>query len=1009
MLNNKIASRNNRMTKFFIKAYSFTDFINKEWGSWKDRKMAEAYDAVEGLFNEMAQEAGNQSKMPLMFDEDDWKFLIQFPPKLWQAALVWRYNDGLLKASEAREDHPSHSNEALPKTGDVQLGKYLFKNINLGFDKLFERLEKPIKGHSGAFGDDDASLGIQDINPFEIGKHPKGVAQDHPQHRSNYKHGLMDYDLSKPVIMSDDYIDDMTDEEVATYVRPPVTKEKIDQKRKALKKNKPHTTAGMSVLQSGPQASKILNSWIKAQGLGLLGDTPTNLIDPQTGQPMETIEGHPGQSIKSGDDGESNWASHVGKNPIQLKTNMIKRKVKMQIVEGNGKTALENRIAERQEIEQKLAQNGNNAKLVKKLEKINQEIANLEKQANEGIEYTMPVLNAGRALPQIALTPQQKIEIKKRKNKEVKENDPREQGAAPGDISWLLDNFDILTPEQIEELKTNSRDLYHLAAADYGGIHKMAHPDEPDRIVDKWSFPKGYYVVGGWQPNYSGLKIRALPKENQTAIIEKYYNKFLKGEETAPDENDTSIIPASRIKRGTLQMLDRFVADRTKANEKGSGNISNEVIEAIHGLGPNISKVAAALLVLNANDPKTGVYDPDLGLYGVHPSTPLADLERDRYNFVFNFALNIAQKIMGGRRIRQKMGKTVSSNTPTKGKEGSTGELGDTIAGGGEGGGNAASRYGDVKGVAHDTRRLHMAPARQDANGEEIISSMTWKLPEISHEIKKLFLTKRALIAANMPGLTGVVDSAIRDIDAATAAEEDIRDRRENDPAVKASQDEYMGDFFKQIIDGRASVMPQYDPESNDYSGIAFNGREFTLADMVGANGQPLDAKGIVRFIKSYWSVEGAEKWGVPLLMAIKKHIGRPIPEEQAKQEIHIALNPAAELPEPEATPEKQPETPAATPAIPADTVRVPQKPTAIAATDLTGLLAQFPQNPALWKQLKQRENELLAPSLRPALDASIEAVRNVFKKKDFRTLTEDEQEAYALVFDLKRKEQQKQ
>src|ERR1035437_2265501 len=38
-------------------------------------------------------------KIPILFDEDDIKFLLQFPPRKYQHAIWWRYGEGLKKAS----------------------------------------------------------------------------------------------------------------------------------------------------------------------------------------------------------------------------------------------------------------------------------------------------------------------------------------------------------------------------------------------------------------------------------------------------------------------------------------------------------------------------------------------------------------------------------------------------------------------------------------------------------------------------------------------------------------------------------------------------------------------------------------------------------------------------------------------------------------------------------------------------------------------------------------------
>ena len=139
------------MSKFFIKAFSFTEFANTDWLVWKQKKLAEAASAIWEANEESVPYAFGQniSKVPMVWHEDDWKFLSQFPPTFWSRAITWRYNEGLMEASRAREEwYETHGKdrkdpttwwESLSNTRAGELvfesrgKKYIFKNVWTGY------------------------------------------------------------------------------------------------------------------------------------------------------------------------------------------------------------------------------------------------------------------------------------------------------------------------------------------------------------------------------------------------------------------------------------------------------------------------------------------------------------------------------------------------------------------------------------------------------------------------------------------------------------------------------------------------------------------------------------------------------------------------------------------------------------------------------------------------------------------------------------------------------------
>jgi len=172
--------------------------------------------------SEMA--AGMMSKVPIVFDEDDLAFLMQFPLEMWNLALKWRYNDGLRQSVEEMNQSGSPNNNRtvflnstykLKRVGNVP-GFYEFKGIQTDQGKLLKKL-----------GDKPPYAQISNMGPEERRSHgPVGY----------------DYDVSK-VYKHDD------------------------------PSNPNHFLEGMPVMQKDV-ATNALSTWIKANHHGIFGEAP---------------------------------------------------------------------------------------------------------------------------------------------------------------------------------------------------------------------------------------------------------------------------------------------------------------------------------------------------------------------------------------------------------------------------------------------------------------------------------------------------------------------------------------------------------------------------------------------------------------------------------------------------------------------------------------------------------------------------------------------------------------
>jgi hypothetical protein len=659
------------MSEFFIKPFTFIDYFNIDWFKWKCNALTEALNKGEEFSH--YPYAGNQSKIPIVFDEDDWKFLIQFPPVYWSQALTWRYNAGLLAASQKRQEDPDHRREdgtisydKVPERGTVKLaGKggtsLVFDDVWVGFRSLMEKLEKPVllrkHGDRPPISRDIEGLGLLDIDHLEIN-------EKSPVWRGHYKGGKYDFDLTYPTILPDEYFDNLTREEMK--LPPNATEEQIAEKRKKLKAQAHHGFAGMHVMQ-GQTGQKAIRDWLLAQGLGLLGEArPVKIKDPHTEAPIDVT---PGQDPK---EMSEHWTNAYGN-----KDDGGLQRVSIPTIE---RTLTYKRISP----------------------------SGVPKVETE--KYKMPYLLPGRLFPRLILNLDQRWRLAKRRGVPQKygidtiqqwekaeaegygdlSKGTAQEAGRPQAIYQLLKNWDILKPDQKEFLKQSeeSRDLLDVLAASRG------------QSRDFWAKLDNFYAVG-WHTNKTDRPITPLDlkPEEVEPVVKKYWQDMVSEATTSFDD--------------CIKNLEKRVA---------RGTFPSAAIPVIEKVGGDLIKVAAALLCLNLNSHRLGIYDPELGLTNTDPGQEQKETNsRQRKAYCFSLYQDLSQAAfgdVGSRRQRQK-------------KKGKSRE---------EGGG-------------WDSRRNQLDPIRYDTlvpNTTYNVARLGWNVPEISEELYKYFGTYRKLIQTRM-------------------------------------------------------------------------------------------------------------------------------------------------------------------------------------------------------------------------------------------------------------------
>jgi hypothetical protein len=719
------------MTKLHIKPFDFVDYFDKTWTEYKTKNFQQI------IFNEMAAFAGNISKVPITWDEDDWRFLSQFPPRFWSKALLWRYNEGLREIARQRDKDPEkkipdwnykdkmefkdHAKLAVFKRQEGTPGIYT------GLKNLLEKLEKPVQDDT----DETGSPGLRNIDPFQ---HDPA----HEKYRGKYKGGKYDYDFSGVKDIPDEYFDyAIPDEEieVAPNLRDlptghPERQKAIAAIREDMKKRAHHTFAGGSVLKPNT-VSDSLTKWIKAQALGLLGKHSDNITDPNTGQQIPTGVTQNPEDVKSMYEhwtlkGERASAAYTGKDDSHVIT----------MPDGTQKTV-------------------QGKKELLKIPYFNKNIKYEEVEPNGHTReisgnYKIPVLNPGKLLPIVNPTLDQRLILAKRRGHDVEEiknvlTNPRanrdEIAKAKlqtqwGDIQEILKNWDILTDEQKNHLKENQRDVLHVAAQGRGLI------SDPHSRQGKGG---GYYTIG-WQPNKvkRGLARMDIPDDKKQAIIDKYLPQMRQEADVALGRFLKWACPSCWVSQ-----------DPEKRRATGSNKMPRYVWDVLDGMRAELALIGSYILVLNLNDPTMGVRDEELGLTAVQGEATLTELKEARKQEVFNLVKDISQAAIGSipsRRQRTFLHtrSDVSASATNPSGEGSTSDL---ITARSEDP-NDARRQGTISGALEDapewrTRRQQLRSDPQH------LGRAIWQTPELGHAVDKEFQTLRNLISLKLGGKYG--------------------------------------------------------------------------------------------------------------------------------------------------------------------------------------------------------------------------------------------------------------
>lgn len=300
-----------------------------------------------------AKAEGNITKVPLLFDVNDWKFLLQVPPKYWRRALHWRFGEGLLHESEERElnglddeiltEHsdkiefsigdgkkitilPTQSPECIEAYGrslqspipTSEAAETKQPELYVGYKTLFKRIESPVKvsvqpkDKMPAYCNDPKELqaridarnqklppgpSIDQINLYNS-KHPDHAhLRPIEEYPSSQGAGLINGDLTEPFRVTPDLLAD---------------------KSKFTRENAKHALAGWQTLGLD-NASTVLSNWIKGSAFIDEDDSilPSRVVqnenaqkavkDPLTGQMMPVTMLMPSQFSK-------NWGDFLGQD-----------------------------------------------------------------------------------------------------------------------------------------------------------------------------------------------------------------------------------------------------------------------------------------------------------------------------------------------------------------------------------------------------------------------------------------------------------------------------------------------------------------------------------------------------------------------------------------------------------------------------------------------------------------------------------------------------------------------
>lgn len=680
----------------------------------------------------------NDPKQMIFHDADDYKFLSQFPYQvgtnaIWTAALNWRYNQGLrdmMRKARSKTHIPQGwdwTNHLVIPLGN---GKHFIlgspdnpeKNIYMGLSQLAMKLTKPAKGDTDSFtGHPEHPEEPTMAHPHWAGQgpslqeiDPKQTDPNHHQHTKNYKHGLYNFDLSDMAEITDEDIDEIEDVEIHQWldyplnsypVRSPEVQEAIKKIRARMKKVKKHTFAGYDVPQKEVSATNV-SDWITANsmptatgkpGVGMFGEHPTNYrdtlnVDEKTGHPKD----HKVHYLTP-QEASKNIGHFLSKADVE--SGQQSRKHSVPAITKHMQFSI---------IDEKHQDKEGNAK-----------------KTNYDQDFTIPVLNPQKAIPQLPGQPKRVSKKGGQEEPEVVEPTPEEleqereelglskedfsalrlsntqqaefarrtkrkggeifdwnpameskaeakkrfgkDGAAfinatrPGTLQRFLNNWDILTPQQQEWVEKNVKSAHEVARQVHSG-------DKSDKL----SKPQNLYAAAP-RPNYKSVSQGNLqvPPSKMEDFIKKYKGKVyseLMGDWTAgTGQGYQSNSPMEKYLRGMA----------------ASGKIPAQVVIALRDNLDKLAEFAAYNILTFLNDKRfafgqddefnllSNVYDPDID----DDANKDRRLEKGKV-FLWN-AGAIAFKDAISRRMREKHGVHGISDidAPTKSGKSGAGEV----------------------------------------------------------------------------------------------------------------------------------------------------------------------------------------------------------------------------------------------------------------------------------------------------------------------------------------------
>lgn len=717
--------------------FNFKNFLESDWLKWKNKILREAEEETAAKFP-----GGNATlRQPILFDEDDWRFLSQFPPQLWTRALNWRYGDGLLSASEARERSRDKKYASVPNKQDVEIEdnngkKYIFRGIYAGLRDLMRKLERPVITHAGYKPNkDEIPYEIEDVEGPSLDEldfdapDEKTVRPDH-KHPSEYKGGVYDMDLTKPIKLSQAFVDSLPSNHYLLTNIEPMSEEdpKAEKKARAkLMKMYAHSFASMPAMRE-EVAREQLQNWIRLMGLGLLGNVPKAMTD-HSGKSLE-VQGrtnglNPSEFVSA-------WPGQVGREDD----------VKWEDPEGG--------MVKARQIPLKLPYVRRNITWW--------EVSGDKEPVQKGGEFALPVLLPGKLMPLINPTAEQREALIKRRSEGGKGGGTGQVG----ELRQVLDNWDLMSPDQQAKLEDDSLTLTQLAARKMAPGYKDKFGGEEKRRGED------FYTGGGWHAQ-KGQRTRGslnMTKDQLELVLREYL----------PGNSTKLTIPHGSWDNEVCAGQNGFMGEacrgvtyfmRSKLKWKGHESKSRSgkpgkfdmaqgsVLKMMEAAYPEIINVAAALLSLEANDGKIGIYAPEDGL---NENRPELGTEEGKYNAsmhrmgkAFNLARDLAQAAMYGGQSRRQRGKGKGFELTGQGGEQEGPQFGDDIR---------APSLKDKEDI--EARRARFAQDGQTAQPrtwyayrQDVATRPQWLVPTLTPELSKYLETLRQEIKSRVDGVAG--------------------------------------------------------------------------------------------------------------------------------------------------------------------------------------------------------------------------------------------------------------